>query len=374
MTAASRTFGVALVGAGDIARRYAADVPGQPSLRLLGATDLDRSRAELLTSTFGGRVYEDLAAVLADDEVSIVVNLTSHRAHVPISRAALEAGRHVFSEKPFALEPAEADALVELAAARGVRIGAAPIVLLGDLAATAREWIDRGRLGTVRMAWADVNWGRLETWHVAPAPFYDVGPLYDVGIYPLTLLTGLLGPARRVTAVGRRLLPQRRTNAGVAFEIASPDAVVAMVELDSGALVRLTANFYVADPARQRGVELHGDDGSLWLSNWFQFRGSVEAAVPWGEPYAPVPLVSEPAVDMPWAAGVEELARSVVEDRPMRAASAQHAAHVVDVLAAISASIREERAIDVATGQWSRDPPPGPIGRRAPSDRSPGRS
>lgn len=374
MTAASRTFGVALVGAGDIARRYAADVPGQPSLRLLGATDLDRSRAELLTSTFGGRVYEDLAAVLADDEVSIVVNLTSHRAHVPISRAALEAGRHVFSEKPFALEPAEADALVELAAARGVRIGAAPIVLLGDLAATAREWIDRGRLGTVRMAWADVNWGRLETWHVAPAPFYDVGPLYDVGIYPLTLLTGLLGPARRVTAVGRRLLPQRRTNAGVAFEIASPDAVVAMVELDSGALVRLTANFYVADPARQRGVELHGDDGSLWLSNWFQFRGSVEAAVPWGEPYAPVPLVSEPAVDMPWAAGVEELARSVVEDRPMRAASAQHAAHVVDVLAAISASIREERAIDVATGRWSRDPPPGPIGRRAPSDRSPGRS
>jgi predicted dehydrogenase len=363
VSASDETFGVALVGAGDIAKSYAEDIPRQPSLRLLGATDLDRGRAERLTATFGGRVYEDLGSVLADDDVSIVVNLTSHRAHVPISRAALEAGRHVFSEKPFALVPADAEALIALADDHRVRIGAAPIVLLGDLAATARDWIESGRLGTVRMAWADVNWGRLETWHEAPAPFYDVGPLYDVGIYPLTLLTGLLGPARRVTAVGRRLLPDRRTLGGVAFEIGAPDAVLAIVELESGALIRLTANFYVADPARQRGVELHGDDGSLWLSNWFRFRGSVEAAAPWGEAYAPVPLVSDPPVDMPWAAGVEELARSVSEDRPMRAATAEHAAHVVDVLDAISASIREERAIDVATGRWSPDRRPDPIAR-----------
>jgi predicted dehydrogenase len=348
VTTAAGPTGVALVGAGDIAKAYAADLGRQPTLRFLGATDLDRGRAEALTRTHGGRVYDDLAAIVADDDVSIVVNLTPHRAHVAVSRAALEAGRHVFSEKPFALDPADARGLLDLAAGRGVRIASAPIVLLGPMAATARDWIESGRLGSVRLAYADVNWGRLETWHDAPAPFYGVGPLYDVGVYPLTLLTGLLGPARRVTAVGRRLLPQRRTKSGTTFEVEAPDAVLATVELASGALVRLTANFYVADPARQRGVELHGNDGSLWLSNWFQFRGSVEAAAPWGEPYRPVPLVAEPEVDMPWADGVAELARSVGEGRPMRAASAEHAIHVIDVLAAITAAIAEERSVEVA--------------------------
>jgi predicted dehydrogenase len=340
-------FGVALVGAGDIAERYAANLPDQPSLRFRGVTDLDRGRARRLAAAHDVRAYASLEEVLDDSEVAIVVNLTSHRAHVPVTRAALDAGRHVFSEKPFALERAHARALVALADERGLRLGAAPIVLLGELAATAREWIASGRLGTVRLAFADVNWGRIETWHESPEPFYDVGPLYDVGVYPLTLLTGLLGPATRVTAVGPRLLPEHRKKAGRTFEIGAPDAVVALVEIGSGVLVRLTADFYVADPARQRGVELHGDDGSLWLSNWFRFGGSVEAAVPWGTPYAPVPLVREPRDEMPWAAGVEELARSVLEDRPMRAAGARHAAHVVDVLAAITTASAEGRTVEV---------------------------
>jgi len=342
-----RRRGVALVGAGDIAVRYAEDVGLQPSLRLIGVTDLDRERAGRLAGKHGVRAWPDLAAALRDDDVEIVVNLTSHRAHVPVTRTALEAGRHVFSEKPFALDPADARALAGLAERRGLVLGAAPSVLLGELARTARDWISSGRLGTVRLAYADVNWGRIETWHPAPASFYDVGPLYDVGVYPVTLLTGLLGPARRVTAVGRALLPERRTPDGADFTIGAPDLVIAVLELASDVVVRLTADFYVADPARQRGVELHGDDGSLWLSNWFQFRGTVEASVPWGEPYRPVPLVAEPVAEMSWAAGVEELARSIVERRPMRAASAAHATHVVDVLAAISESIAAGRTVDV---------------------------
>ncbi|HET7027091.1 MAG TPA: Gfo/Idh/MocA family oxidoreductase [Candidatus Limnocylindrales bacterium] len=344
-------LGVALVGAGDIAERYAADVPKQPSLRLLGVTDLDETRANRLAAVHRVRAYPSLDDLLADEEVAIVVNLTSHRAHVPVTRAALEARRHVFSEKPLALDPADAHELVATARDRGVRLGAAPSVLLGEMAATAREWISSGRLGSVRLAYADVNWGRIETWHDSPEGFYDVGPLYDVGVYPLTLLTGLLGPARRVTAAGGRLLEERRTKAGGTFRIGAPDAVVAAIELESGALVRLTADFYVADPARQRGVELHGDEGSLWLSNWFRFRGSVEAAVPWGSPYAEVPLIREPVDDMPWAAGAEELARAVIEDRPMRAAGGEHAAHVVDVLGAIMTSIDEGRAIDLEPGR-----------------------
>ena len=343
----SDRLGVAIVGCGNIAGRYAEDIGRQPHLRLVGVTDLDAERAASLAREAGTRAYGSLDEALADDDVAIVVNLTTHHAHVPVSKAAIGAGRHVFSEKPLALHADEARAVVALANERGVRLGAAPIVALGELAQTARRWVVDGRLGTVRLAWADVNWGRIEAWHPDPAAFYAVGPLFDVGVYPITLLTGLFGPVRRVVADHRRVLVERRTSAGQAFTVEAPDYVVASLELASGPMVRLTANFYVADPARQRGVELHGDAGSLWISNWFQFGGNVEYS-PTGAPYAPVPLLREPEAVMPWAAGVEELALAVLDGRRPRV-SGEHAAHVVDVLETILRAGDTGRALSVSS-------------------------
>ena len=326
-------LGVAIVGCGDIAQRYAEDMQRQSNVRLVGVTDLDPERAAAFANRYGVRLHRSLEDVLRDPEVSVVANLTSHRAHVSVSSAALRAGRHVFSEKPMALTAADAFALLHLAREHGVRIASAPIVGLGELAQTARRWLDDGRLGRVRLAWADVNWGRIEAWHPAPHSFYDVGPLFDVGVYPLTLLTGLFGPVTAVRADARRLLPERVTTAGERFRVGAPDYVLASLELADGVVVRLTVDFYVADPARQRGVELHGDAGSLWLSNWFQFAGTLEHA-PIGEVYRGVPLLRAPAEEMPWAAGLDELALAVVQNRGARV-SGEQAAHVVDVMETI---------------------------------------
>jgi predicted dehydrogenase len=115
-------------------------------------------------------------------------------------------------------------------------------VLLGELAQTAWRTVRNGDLGTVRLAYADVNWGRVERWHAAPQPFFDAGPLFDVGVYPLTLLTGILSPAVRVTASATTLLAQRSTLDSQRFSVESPDCVVAVVELADGTLVRLTAS------------------------------------------------------------------------------------------------------------------------------------
>ena len=348
-------LGVAIVGCGNIADRYAADLVRQRHLRLVGVTDIDRERARQFAESVGTRAYDSLDETLADDDVAIVANLTSHDAHVPVSTAAIEAGRHVFSEKPMALSAADAQELVALAGRRGVLLGSAPIVGLGELAQTARRWVAEGRLGAVRLAWADVNWGRIEAWHPSPAGFYAVGPLYDVGVYPLTLLTGLFGPVRRVTADHRRVLVERRTRSGEPFTVEAPDYVVASLELAGGPMVRLTANFYVADPARQRGIELHGDDGSLWLSNWFQFAGNLEHA-PLGEPYRPVPLLRDPQVELPWAAGLEDLAVAAMESRAP-AAGGEHAAHVVDVIETILRSGDEGRTLTVDSSFASAPPP-----------------
>ena len=341
------SYGVGIVGCGDIAGRYAADLVNHPALSLVGATDLDPQRAERLTAEHGGRPYDDLDALLHDPAIEIVVNLTVHGAHAEVSRRSLLARRHVFSEKPLALTTDHARELVALAERVDRRLGAAPIVWQGELAQTAARWIRHGELGTVRLAFADVNWGRIETWHTAPQPFYDVGPLFDVGVYPLTLLTALFGPVARVSGWATRLLAERVTRDGVAFGIGRPDFTVAMLELVDGPLVRLTSDFYASSLSRQRGVELHGDAGSLWLSNWFQFEGRIEHAA-FDAEYEAVPLVRQPAGPIQWAAGVAEMAEAIQEGRPHRA-SAEQAAHVVEVMCAITASAQSGQPVNVSS-------------------------
>jgi predicted dehydrogenase len=143
-------------------------------LELAGATDLVPERARKLVDRFGGRVYPALADVLADDAVDAVLNLTVQHAHPAVVRACLEAGKHVHTEKPLALASADARALVELADSNGLRLSCAPINFMGEAQQTAWRVVRSGRLGAVRVVYAEVNWDRIEAWHRAPVPFYEV--------------------------------------------------------------------------------------------------------------------------------------------------------------------------------------------------------
>jgi predicted dehydrogenase len=333
-------LGIGMVGTGNIAGGYARDIPTHPEIGLIAATDLDRARAAAFADEHGIKAYGTLEELLADDRIDIVLNLTVHHAHFAVTKQALEAGRHVYSEKPLALNVGDARELVELAKARGVRLGGSPSTFLGEAQQTAAALIRDGRLGTVRAIYADVNWGRIETWHPAPAPFFDVGVLVDVGVYPLTLVTTMLGPARSVRAWGWELKPERMTLAGTPFHIGSPDLIVAAVELASGPVVRLTASFYVGRPAKARGsLEFHGDDASLAISSFQVFDATVEVGLFGGE-FEPVELVRPPFQGTAWARGVAEMAAAIGEGRPHRA-SGEQAAHVVEILEAAAQSMAD---------------------------------
>jgi predicted dehydrogenase len=341
--------GIGIVGTGNIAGGYARDILAHPEIRLVAATDLEAERAAAFGAEHGCRVHASLDELLADDEVDIVVNLTVHHAHYEVTRRALEAGRHVYSEKPLALRSIDAADLVELAAARERRLGCSPATFLGEAQQTAAALIRAGRLGPVRAIYADVSWGRIEAWHPAPAPFYDVGPLVDVGVYPLTLATTILGPARSVRASGWELKAERRALDGSSFRIGSPDFIVAMVELAGGPVVRLTSSFYVGRPAAGRGtMEFHGDDASLAIGSFQEFDASVDVGS-FGGAYEPVALVRPPFRGTAWARGVADLAASIDAGRPHRA-SAELAAHIVDIIDAARASIAEDgRAVEVSS-------------------------
>jgi predicted dehydrogenase len=324
---------IALVGAGNIADRYAAAIAGADELGLAGATDLDGARADALVAEFGGRAYPDLDAVLADDEVDTVVNLTVPSAHADVTAAALEAGKHVHSEKPLALRHTDAVKLVELARERGLRLSSAPATLLGEAQQTLWKHVREGAVGRVRAVYAEANWDRIERWHADPRSLYAVGPAVDVGVYPITILTAMFGPVRRVSAYATTLEPERTLLDGTPFVPGAPDLVVALLEHEDGVVSRLTATFYVG-PCKQRGLEVHGDDGSLYLPTWAEANSRLELQQRGGE-YATIPPVREPFPGIDWSRALVDLARALEEGRPHRA-GAEHAAHVVEVLEAIA--------------------------------------
>jgi predicted dehydrogenase len=334
----------ALVGCGDIAERYAKRIEALEPLALVGVTDVLSERAERLARTFGVRRYETLDELLADDNVELVVNLTAPASHAAVSAAALRAGKHVHTEKPVALRYEEARELAELARRNGARLSCAPATLLGEAQQTAWKLVREGAIGKVRVAYAEANWGRIETWHPSPQALYAVGPLVDVGVYPITLLTAIFGPVRRVAAYETKLEPERFTTANEAFALGAPDFVAAVLEFEAGLLARVTATFWVG-PGRQRGLELHGETASLYLASWGEFDSRLDTSED-GEKYTPVPLVRDPYNGIDWGRPLVDLVEAVEDGRPHRM-GAEHAAHVVEVLEAVGLAGVEERPVEV---------------------------
>lgn len=345
-------LGIALVGCGNIAGAYARDLRSYDHVRLIGAFDVDQAKAQAFGAQHELPIYETLDALLADPAVDIAVNLTIHTAHYDVSKRSLEAGKHVYSEKPMAMTFAEANELVGLARSQQLRLGCSPFTYMGEMQQTAWRVIRDGRLGHVRLAYAEVNWGRIESWHPAPASFYDVGPLFDVGVYPLTMLTAIFGPVRNVWSYGTTLYAERANMAGEPFSVNAPDFGVAMLEHADGTVTRLTFNFYVGHHSMQKGIEFHGDLGSLHIGSWQEFDAPVSFALFRGA-YEPVEPLRAPPKGTPWGRGVAEMAEAMQQGRPHRA-KGEHAAHVVEILGATTEAMRSGGSVAVES---SFEPP-----------------
>ncbi|GHF53561.1 putative dehydrogenase [Deinococcus metalli] len=349
---------VVIVGCGVIATPYAEGFADFPTLRLHGCFDVDASKRDAFAAAQGCRPYPSLEAALADPDADLIVNLTVLPAHYDVTKRALEAGKHVFSEKPLAASSAQAQELVALARDRGVRLGCAPVTHLGHAQQRAGQELRAGRIGPVRVIYAEANHARIETWHGAPHSFYRVGPLRDVGVYPLGVITSIFGPARRVWAYGTAVKPERVTKRGEPFEVEAPDWYVAVIELAAGPVVRLTASFYVTDRGKQpEAIEFHGDDGQLFLAHWFSPSAALEVAA-FGQGYAPLEDFTPSTQEFRWAVALDEMARAIAEGRPHRV-SGEQAAHLVEILEAAHLSIERGGAVELTTTFTAPEPLPG---------------
>ena len=345
------------VGAGAIADEYAAGLSGSP-LSLAGVCDLDGERASQLADRHGCPVFTDLDTALDASEAPLVVNLTSHAAHAPVTRTALEAGRHVYSQKPLALDAETAGELLTLARDRNLALGCAPDTARAPSQRRAGRLLADGRLGPVRLGYAHAHVGRVTDWHDRPDSFLSIGPLYDGGVYPLALLVAWFGPIARVrVADAVDPWPDRASR-----RPSVPSHVEATIEFAAGPVVRLTASFYAPHRSREfYGLELHGDDGSLYLEGTGAMADSPDALRYGrvGREYTDVPAQS-PTRPYSYVDAVERVAASVTSGRPARA-SGRRGAHVVAVCNAIETAAESGGSVGVADFGATSEPVPAPV-------------
>jgi predicted dehydrogenase len=331
--------GVGLIGAGVISDEYLRNLTAFPDLRVVRIADLDLARAATQAQAHDVPRAGSVEELLADPEVELVVNLTIPAAHVDVGLTALDAGKHVWAEKPLALDRESGRKLLDSAAEKGLRVASAPDTVLGPGMQTARRAIDEGRIGEPHTALALLQSPGPESWHPAPEFLFQTGggPLLDMGPYYLTALVQLLGPIRRVTGAGGRARDTRvigsGPRAGTEFAVTVPTTVTALIDFERGGSAQLVLSFDSA--LRREMLELTGTAGAAVLPDPNRFDGTTLV-----HPMGTTDLVelAPEGHKATRGTGALELARAIRAGVPERA-SGELAYHVLDVMLSIDESI-----------------------------------
>ncbi len=328
---------VGVIGVGVISTQYFEHLPQLPNLRLTAVADLDLDRASAVAAEQRVQALS-VDALLAHPDVDAVLNLTIPAAHAEVALRALDAGKHVYGEKPLALSTAEAAPILARAAANGLRVGSAPDTVLGTGIQTARALLDEGAIGdpvAAAVAWSAPG---HELWHPAPAFYYQPGggPLFDMGPYYLTSLVTFFGPVVRVAGATGRSTRERRVAtgplAGTVIPVDVDTHVTAILEHASGVISTLTVSFEVW-ASRSPKFEVYGTAGTIAVPDPNMFSDTVQLATADDREFSDV----EPVAGYAGAGrgyGLADLARAIETGRPARA-SGELAFHVLEIMEAV---------------------------------------
>jgi predicted dehydrogenase len=339
---------VGVVGCGIVAKVYVEGSTAFDSFDVVACADLDVESAEAFAELHGLKA-STVDELIADPSIEVVLNLTPPAAHAPVMRAALEAGKHVYTEKPITTTVAEGRELLAEADRRGLRIGCAPDTFLGAAYEAARELIANGEIGSPLAATATFLVGGPDSWHPNADFFYRAGggPMLDIAPYYLTAIASLLGPYRAALGLATTPTPERRfgvgPRAGEAFTVDVPTHAVAALQLESGALATVTVSFE-AFGQYSSGLVVHGSGGSLELPDANAFGGAVRIRNGNGE-WKPVEYES-PGAQETRGLGLDEMLRAIGNERPHRASGAL-GLHVLETALAALRSAEEGRTVGI---------------------------
>jgi predicted dehydrogenase len=346
---------VGVIGCGSVSRMYLPHLASSAHVELVSTCDRIPERAATAAERYGlSAHYPSLSAMIEGVPFDLLVNLTDMQEHEHLNREALDAGRHVWSEKPLANSYQAGTELLESARSKGLKIWGAPAVVVSPQFAFMSQCIQDGRLGHVAAAHASYG-------HLGPgwsAFFYEAGggSLPDLGVYNLTTLTGLLGPAKCVVALTAVIQPERTVENKGRIKVEAEDNSMILLDHGSGTFSHVQCGFNYFDP--------HGHDGSGQERATISIVGNRGAMHLVGYDWAPsgvdlATLSDEKTVrhlpdagDYVWQMGASLAAESLATGRelPIRA---EHALHVVEIMKAALESQTTGRRIELkSTFPW----------------------
>jgi predicted dehydrogenase len=331
---------IGVIGCGNISPAYIKGCRAFNILDLVAVADIDVRRAEARAAEFNIPHACSVDELLADPEIKIVVNLTTPQAHTPVNLAALEAGKNVHCEKPFALTRAEGQAVLAKAQEKGLRVGCAPDTFMGGGNQTCRKLIDDGWIGEPVAATAFMTCHGHESWHPDPAFYYMIGggPMLDMGPYYLTALINLMGPIKRVAGATRITFPERiitsQPKYGTRVTVETPTHVAGLLDFANGAIGTIITTFDVWAANLPR-IEIYGTQGSLSVPDPNTFGGPVLVRRADAKEWREVPHTHSTEVGR--GIGVADMAYGLLSGRPQRP-SGELAYHVLDTMLAFEDS------------------------------------
>ncbi|MEO7600226.1 MAG: Gfo/Idh/MocA family oxidoreductase [Opitutus sp.] len=344
-------IGIGLIGCGKISDAYFAGCASYSTVKIVACADTDFGRAKEKAEQHGVRACT-VEELLADPSLSLIVNLTIPRAHAAVNSAVLNAGKHVYTEKPFALDARDGAAVIALAQRKKLLVGCAPDTFLGGGLQTARKLIDDGAIGRPVSAMAFMLCRGHESWHPSPHFYYEHGggPMLDMGPYYITALINFLGPVTRVTgsaqsAFTERLITSEPLN-GSKIPVQTPTHVTGVMDFAAGVTATIVTSFdtwsYPMPP-----IVVFGTDGTLEVPDPNRFDGPVRLRRGSTDAYEEIPHTH--AIERGRGSGVVDMALSIARPGRPHRANGHLAQHVLEVMESFEKSSRTGRHIQITT-------------------------
>lgn len=286
----NKVFKVGLIGCGHISETYFRAEKYFNNIKIVKCADINHANALKCAKTYKIKALS-VKDLLKDQEVEIILNLTIPKAHYQVAKQSLLNGKHVYSEKPMAINFKDGLDLVKIAKRKKLYIGNAPDTFLGGGIQKSKELVEKNILGKISLGNAIFAFPGVQSYHPNPEPWFakkEGGPVIDMGPYYLTALVNLLGPAKKVTGSIMKGVKRRTIGIGPkknkTFKVECPTTYLSTIQFENGTIIRLTLSFDVI--AHQRNhIELYGSKGSMIVPDPNMFGGSVYVCNRLGDPW-----------------------------------------------------------------------------------------
>jgi predicted dehydrogenase len=353
--APARRVRIGLIGCGSVSGQYLPQLKKCPYAEVVSLADRKPERARRRAEEFGiAHHYPSLDAMLAGVPFEFLIDTTDMQEHEGINRRALEAGKHVWSEKPIANTLAAGQDLLALARRRGVRLWGAPITVQSPQFAFMARQLAQGKLGSLAAAHADYGHGG-PGWS---AFFYEKlgGSMPDLAVYNLTSLTGLLGPAKQVTAMLGIVTPERVVEDKGRIRVAAEDNAMVLMDHGNGVISHVQSGFNYFNPHGHEGsketrhtISIVGNRGFLGLVGYDWEPLGVDLAT------EDSPALQRHATDAQgyvWQQGACLAAECLVTGKELLV-TPEHALHVLEIITAARESAATGKRIALtSTFKW----------------------